>query len=84
MALKGKMIDINADGFVVGECHGRATISNMEVEALRVLNENGFKYVFLAKLFQFSVHTIAAICQYKRRTSMAVAQRRVLRSRSKQ
>lgn len=51
-----------------GENHHGAKLTDMDVERVRRLNERGVCYRIIAEAWEAPLQTIAAICQFKRRT----------------
>jgi hypothetical protein len=72
-----KFVAVNERGLRIGEDHPMAKLSNVEVECIRALNEQGVRYPVLAQQFEVSVWTIGRICRYERRAVSVVAWRRV-------
>lgn len=67
---KRRMIGVDENGYRVGESHHNAKLSDAEVDLIRDLHEEGMiGYRALARHFGCSRDTIAAICQYRRRTA---------------
>lgn len=67
-----KTVAINACGFLIGEDHQNAKLTNSEVDLVRELHEEfGFSYGVLAEKFGVSRASIAKICRYERRAQSA-------------
>lgn len=63
---------INESGLRIGEGHPRATLTDREVDLVRVLHEkHGMSYGKLAEKFEQHKGTIAKICRYERRSQTA-------------
>lgn len=63
-----KIVGINARGFLVGESHHNAKLSDAQVDQIRDLREDKLlSYDRLARLFQAPRRTIRDICNYRRR-----------------
>lgn len=65
-----------AHGRRCGESHPRAKYSDVEVDTMRWLHEQGLSYAEIAakwddELHFASVHTVRAICEYQRRVVQA-------------
>lgn len=70
------LVGVGDYGVPVGEDHPGARLSNADVDRIRELHEeSGFSYGVLAVMFNVHKQTIAAICQYRRRATAAVAWR---------
>lgn len=54
-------------GHRTGQSHGRAKLSDEQIERMRVLNELGWGYRVLAELFQCGISTARDICTYRTR-----------------
>lgn len=71
-----RLIAVGDYGVPVGEHHPKARLSDADVDRIRELHEeSGFSYGVLAIMFNTPKDTIAHICQYRRRTTTAVAWR---------
>jgi hypothetical protein len=63
-----RVVSVNDSGLRIGQYHPRATLTDSEVENMRRLHENDrYGYGRLAKLFEVTKSTVAAICTYRRR-----------------
>lgn len=63
-----RLIAVNETGDVVGDGHHKAILSDREVELVRQLREkHGMDYETLAKKFEVTKRSIAAICRLERR-----------------
>lgn len=61
-------VPVNEVGLRIGEGHPRATLTDAEVERIRVLHEDeGMSYTRLAAIFEVNRGTVAKICRYERR-----------------
>jgi len=66
--VKKILIPVNEKGFPVGEKHHNAKLSDVEVELMRDLYEEGLVgYRTLARFFGVPRHTVVGICNYYRR-----------------
>ena len=71
MAEKRRVIGVNASGHPVGEDHHGAVLTDVEVDWMRELYEEGFVgYRALAKWFGVPRDTVVAICKYRRRATL--------------
>lgn len=62
------MITRNPTGHRIGQSHGRAKLSDAEVERMRVENETGAAgYKRLAKKYNCGISTARDICTYRTR-----------------
>lgn len=63
------MIARNHLGYMVGQCHQRARLSDAEVRRMRKLREAGNSYGTLAVIFDCGVSTARDICTGRTRWS---------------
>lgn len=61
------MVTRAATGHRTGQSHGRAELTDEQVERMRVLNEYGWGYKTLAWLFGCGISTARDICTYRTR-----------------
>lgn len=67
------LVQCNEDnGKRCGESHGRAKLSDREVEIMRRLYEHGVNYKILSRGFGCSVETVGRICRYEMRNIIKV------------
>jgi len=64
-------------GWRVGETHHRAKLTDEDVELIRLLQESGMKLVEIAKKFECSPQNIWMIVNYRSRTGVGLAVRKV-------
>lgn len=61
-----RMVGVNERGLRVGEDHGRAKLTDHEVEMMRRLHEDEkVGYRRLCKMFEVSKNTVRRICNYQ-------------------
>ena len=71
-------IPLNDRGYRIGQDHHRASLTDADVELIRLLHErDGLSYLALAYKFEVPKSTVAAICQYKRRAQTPVRWKRI-------
>lgn len=71
------LVQVGETGHRAGESHGRAKLSDRDVELIRRLHENGVKYGQLARSFGVSAETVGRICRYEIRNVIKVVWKRV-------
>jgi DNA invertase Pin-like site-specific DNA recombinase len=71
-----RMIGLNANGLRVGEDHHGAKLTNRDVELIRQLRGEGMSYSKLAAKFELSRSTVWGICNYLKRSQVAVSWKR--------
>ena len=68
MAMKRKIVCVNAKNYRIGEDHGRAKLTNEQVDEMRDLREDkGWSLIALSRCFGVSVSTVHAIVNYRTR-----------------
>lgn len=72
-----KIVVVNSAGLRIGEDHPNAKLTDVEVEHVRTLHENGMAYALLAEKFEVSKWTIGRICRYERRAQTPAGVKRV-------
>lgn len=76
MAAKRKIVCVNARNYRIGEDHGRAKLTNEQVDEMRDLREeSGWSLLALSQRFGVSVSTVWAICNYRTRAQTPHAYR---------
>lgn len=70
--MEKRIVAIGDKGARVGEDHGRARLTNHEVDLIRALHAAGMGYRKLAKKFEVSRTTVADIVKNRRRTTTPV------------
>lgn len=77
VAVKTKLVGVDQNGNRVGEDHGKAKLTDHDIDLIRELHEeHGLGYRTLARKFETSKSTIRDICKYRRRFAVAVAWKR--------
>lgn len=79
MTDKVRLIGVNDAGRVIGEDHGRAVLTDADVERMRTLHEdsvNPIGYRRLAKMFECSVSLVKRICRYQIRCQVPARYKR--------
>ena len=70
-------VEINELGARCGETHPRSTLTDADVELIRVLREeHDIPLGVLAEKFEVSIGHISNICNYRRRNQVMVKKRR--------
>lgn len=64
MSRSGK---VNERGFLIGEDHPNAKLTDAEVELVRTLHAQGWRYTDLAEKFECSRWLIGRICRFELR-----------------
>lgn len=64
-----KLAKFNANGKRIGDSHGRAKLSDHEVELIRRMREEGLGTVAIAKKFGISKGWVSKVCRYLWRSS---------------
>ena len=64
-------------GWRVGETHHRAKLTDDDVELIRLLREGGMKVKEIAKNFECTPQNISTIVNYRSRTAVGIAVRKV-------
>ena len=64
-------------GWRVGETHHNAKLTDHDVELIRLLREGGMKVVEIAKKFECTPENISLIVNYRSRTQVGLAVRKV-------
>mgnify|MGYP003337705921 CR=1 FL=1 len=62
-----RLVAINERGHRIGEGHRNAKLSDVEVERIRMMHEEGMFYEDIAKAVGLSVCAVGRICRYERR-----------------
>ena len=70
--MKKRVVAIGEKGKRVGEDHGRARLTNHEVELIRALHAAGMGYKQLAGKFEVGVRTIRDIVHLRKRATAAM------------
>ena len=65
------------EGWRVGETHHRAKLTDDDVELIRLLREGGMNAVEIARKFECSPSNISMITNYRSRTGVGMAVRKV-------
>jgi len=69
-----RLIGVDENGYRVGESHHHAKLTDVQVEQIRLLYEEGFiGYRTLARWFNVPRSTISGICRYRRRVGVLAA-----------
>lgn len=66
------LVGVNERGYRVGETHPIAKLTDVQVDQIRELAEEGASYRQLAEAFGVSKSLIAAICRYEVRVQWPV------------
>ena len=64
-------------GFRIGETHHNATLTDHDVELIRLLREGGMKVKEIARKFECSPSNITLITTYKSRIQVGMAENKV-------
>tara|TARA_R110002012_G_scaffold170266_4_gene334610 strand:- start:249 stop:563 length:315 start_codon:yes stop_codon:yes gene_type:complete len=64
-------------GWRVGETHHRAKLTDHDVELIRLLREGGMKVIEIARKFECTPQNISTIVNYRSRTAVGIAVRKV-------
>ena len=63
--LTREYIAVNSEGYRIGSSHHNCKISDLTIDAIRDLNEEGLGYGTLSTIFNLPRGTIAKICKYQ-------------------
>jgi predicted transcriptional regulator len=75
-AMPGTRVACSETGRRVGQYHQRAVLSDHDVELIRDLREEyGLSFGEIAEKFEVAKSTVADICYYRRRNTLAVTWR---------
>lgn len=73
-----KIVSVNERGYLIGDSHHFAKITNEEAEKIRELRERyGMTYKALSEKFGIGESAISKICLYKRRWSTVIRFKKV-------
>lgn len=71
-----RLVGVGESGHRVGEDHGRAKLTDHEVELIRQLAESGMGHREIAVKFEISRGTVGDIVSFRRRAAYAVRWKR--------
>ncbi len=76
---KPPLVHIGEYGKRVGETHGRAKLSDHEIDLVRQLKEEGMPAAEIAEKFEVSKRYVYKLANFERRASIVAEYRRVLK-----
>jgi len=79
---KPQMIQIGEYGKRVGESHGRAKLSDHEIDLVRQLKEEGMPATEIAEKFEVGRRYVYKVVNFERRASIVAQYRRVAKQRA--
>ncbi len=77
-----KMVQIGEYGRRVGESHGRAKLSDHEIDLVRQLREDGMPAAEIAEKFEVGKRYVYKVVNFERRASIVAEYRRVRKQKA--
>jgi len=75
--MDNRTVAVNERGLRVGQDHPRAKLTDIEVELMRRLHDEGMGYAQLAKKFEVSLWAVGRICRFEMRAQTPVTYKTV-------